>query len=108
MNSATAKLFLVAVDLPAGPQLCSVQLAHGDDVQTALQAARHQLGESGIDWQAGYAGIWGQVRPRSTIPVDGDRIELYRPLTLDPRQQRRQRARAATRPPAGPLNSRVR
>jgi len=26
---------------------------------------------------------------------DGDRVEIYRPLTLDPREQRRRRAAAA-------------
>ncbi len=108
MDSAPAIVCLVAVDLPDGPRLCSVQLAPPADLEAALQAARLQIGEGGIDWQSGCVGIWGQVRPRSTILADGDRIELYRPLALDPRQRRRQRARAATRvrtPATGKLNS---
>ena len=31
------------------------------------------------------------------VPGDGDRIEIYRPLTADPRQRRRQNVRSARR-----------
>lgn len=36
-------------------------------------------------------GIWGRVRPLSTPLRDRDRIEAYRPLTVDPKEARRQR-----------------
>ena len=35
------------------------------------------------------AGIWGQPVERSHVLKDGDRVELYRPLQLDPREARR-------------------
>jgi putative ubiquitin-RnfH superfamily antitoxin RatB of RatAB toxin-antitoxin module len=89
----------VAVDTPGGAVLCTVQLAPTDDLAVALQYARAQLGTQVADWPDGVVGIWGQARPRSAIPADGDRIELYRALSLDPRQRRRQRARAL-KPPA--------
>jgi putative ubiquitin-RnfH superfamily antitoxin RatB of RatAB toxin-antitoxin module len=39
-------------------------------------------------------GIWGKrVSPDTTVRA-GDRVELYRPLEVDPREARRQRARA--------------
>jgi uncharacterized protein len=37
-------------------------------------------------------GIWGKVRPLTHILRDGDRVELYRPLRADPKDQRRRRA----------------
>jgi putative ubiquitin-RnfH superfamily antitoxin RatB of RatAB toxin-antitoxin module len=37
-------------------------------------------------------GIFGRVVPRATPVRDGDRIEIYRPLTADPKQARRQRS----------------
>lgn len=40
------------------------------------------------------AGIWGKPVSRDTVVNDGDRVELYRPLEIDPREARRQRARA--------------
>ena len=34
-------------------------------------------------------GVWGRPVNRSHIACDGDRIEIYRPLLLDPRDARR-------------------
>jgi uncharacterized protein len=38
-------------------------------------------------------GIWGRAVPSATMLRDGDRVELYRPLTMDPQEARRLRAR---------------
>jgi putative ubiquitin-RnfH superfamily antitoxin RatB of RatAB toxin-antitoxin module len=37
-------------------------------------------------------GIWGRVVDEDQIVREGDRVELYRPLELDPREARRQLA----------------
>ncbi|MDZ7643781.1 MAG: RnfH family protein [Woeseiaceae bacterium] len=37
-------------------------------------------------------GIWGQPVPRSRTLRAGERVELYRPLRMDPREARRRRA----------------
>ena len=39
-------------------------------------------------------GVWGRVRPLDTPLRDRDRIEVYRPLTVDPMEARRQRYKA--------------
>ncbi len=50
-------------------------------------------------------GIWGRVQRDLATPLrDGDRIELYRPLQVDPKEARRARyrehlARLAAKPP---------
>lgn len=36
-------------------------------------------------------GIWGKVKEGSTVLRDGDRLEAYRPLIVDPKEARRQR-----------------
>jgi uncharacterized protein len=36
-------------------------------------------------------GIWGRVRPLETPLRERDRIEVYRPLTVDPKEARRLR-----------------
>jgi len=36
-------------------------------------------------------GVWGRVCSSDTILHDGDRVELYRPLTVDPKIARRER-----------------
>ena len=38
-------------------------------------------------------GIWGRLRPLDTVLRERDRIEVYRPLTVDPKEARRQRYR---------------
>ena len=37
-------------------------------------------------------GIWGRVVSRDTRVRDGDRVEIYRPLEMDPREARRLRS----------------
>jgi putative ubiquitin-RnfH superfamily antitoxin RatB of RatAB toxin-antitoxin module len=37
--------------------------------------------------------VFGKRRPADTVVADGDRIEIYRPLSADPKEARRARAR---------------
>jgi putative ubiquitin-RnfH superfamily antitoxin RatB of RatAB toxin-antitoxin module len=37
------------------------------------------------------AGVWGRVVPVAQELRDGDRVEMYRPLTVDPKVARRER-----------------
>jgi putative ubiquitin-RnfH superfamily antitoxin RatB of RatAB toxin-antitoxin module len=37
-------------------------------------------------------GIWGRLAASDQLLQDGDRIEIYRPLNIDPREARRQLA----------------
>lgn len=42
-------------------------------------------------------GIYGKVVEDGRLLASGDRVELYRPLLLDPKEARRQRAEQARR-----------
>ena len=44
-------------------------------------------------------GVWGRATSADAAIGDGDRVELYRPLTLDPQEARRRRAAKARRAP---------
>ena len=69
-----------------GVDTVTVQLPAGASVRDALRA-------SGIDAEASAVGVFGKrVRPDTPL-ADGDRVEIYRPLLLDPKERRRQRAR---------------
>ena len=46
------------------------------------------------DLDAMRVGVWGHPADRSQTVSDGDRIEIYRPLEIDPREARRQFALA--------------
>lgn len=60
-------------------------------IAEVLAAARPLLGEA-VDWERAPVGIHGHPCSREQIPREGDRIELYRQLQLDPRAARRARA----------------
>lgn len=95
----------VACDTAAGVLLCELDLPDDATIAAALGAASRVLGERAADWEHAATGIYGRVFPRTHVPMDGDRIELYRPLKLDPRAKRRVRAAQAQRaPPRGGPN----
>jgi putative ubiquitin-RnfH superfamily antitoxin RatB of RatAB toxin-antitoxin module len=74
-----------------GADTVTVQLPAGALVRDALRAA-------GIDAGANAVGVFGKrVRPDTPL-ADGDRVEIYRPLLLDPKERRRQRARKRGKP----------
>ncbi|UXH80002.1 RnfH family protein [Roseateles amylovorans] len=39
-------------------------------------------------------GIWGRLQPLDTVLRQADRVEVYRALTVDPKEARRQRYKA--------------
>jgi uncharacterized protein len=82
----------VVCDTPAGILGCDLQLPDNATIDAAVTAARAQLGDAAVDWEHAATGIFGKLRARNFVWSDGDRLELYRPLQLDPRIKRRQRA----------------
>ena len=76
----------VPLELPAGAMLSDAVLASG-----LLQ--RH-----GLTLESLRVGIWCKPREPGTLLRDHDRVEIYRPLTVDPKEARRlryKRGRAA-------------
>ena len=53
--------------------------------------------DDAIPWDSAPVGIFGELRERSDVYADGDRIELYRPLRRDPRERRRERVQRERR-----------
>jgi hypothetical protein len=80
--------------------LWSVELAGTASIADVLAAARASAAadqQAGIPWESGAVGIFGELRQRSEGCVEGDRIELYRPLRRDPRERRRERVQRERR-----------
>jgi putative ubiquitin-RnfH superfamily antitoxin RatB of RatAB toxin-antitoxin module len=82
----------VVFALPEEQVLVTLRLEEGTTVEDAVAASglyerfpRHDL--KNFD-----TGIWGRLVPRTQRLKSGDRVELYRPLRLDPRDARRERA----------------
>jgi putative ubiquitin-RnfH superfamily antitoxin RatB of RatAB toxin-antitoxin module len=82
----------LACDTSRGILLCELELPNEANIESALNAAKEQLSTAEVDWQRAATGVYGKVVGRRHVWADGDRIEVYRPLELDPRARRRQRA----------------
>lgn len=77
---------------PGCEDISEVTLPAGATVGEAIGAAgvlarRPEIGTSSPD-----AGIWGRSCSLAQPVEDGDRVEIYRPLTVDPKEARRVRA----------------
>jgi putative ubiquitin-RnfH superfamily antitoxin RatB of RatAB toxin-antitoxin module len=70
----------------------SVRLEHGATVTDAVRVSgiAADLGVSEID--PALVGVFGRVAGPGTLLRDGDRVEIYRPLKIDPKEARRRRA----------------
>jgi putative ubiquitin-RnfH superfamily antitoxin RatB of RatAB toxin-antitoxin module len=77
--------------------LWSVELPADATVADALGAARALAQREDVPWETSDVGIFGRSCSRGDIPLDGDRIEIYRPLHSDPRERRRERVREERR-----------
>lgn len=75
--------FLIALDLPEQATVNDALVA--SDLRTLCP----ELAEG--EW---VVGVWGQVEksPQSRQLQPGDRVEVYRPLTVDPMEARKARA----------------
>ncbi|MEO3691142.1 RnfH family protein [Roseateles paludis] len=81
-----------------------LDLAEGSTLAQALQTCPDLLADMAQPLEALQVGVWGRQRPLDTPLRDRDRIEVYRPLTVDPKEARR--LRYAKR--GGPIVSRHR
>ena len=83
----------VVYALPGAHDFSALALAPGSTVADALAASGVAARHPGIDLSR--LGIFGRRVGRDTPLADGDRVEIYRPLALDPKEARRERAKRA-------------
>jgi uncharacterized protein len=83
----------VAVAFSARPrqvEVAELVLPPGSTVADALRASG-LLEAHDLVLESLACGIWGRVQPLTGALRDGDRVELYRPLSVDPKEARRLR-----------------
>ena len=82
----------VCYALPRQVWLKSLRLPKPATVAQALEASGFAQAFPDLDpWRQGI-GIFGQLRAADAALADGDRIEIYRSLTFDPKESRARRA----------------
>jgi len=70
-----------------------IEVAEGTTVRDAIKASGLLQSLPGLDWEAMSPGIWGRAVEWDRSVSALDRIELCRPLTVDPKVARRERFR---------------
>jgi uncharacterized protein len=81
----------VCYALPDGQTLIPVELPEGATVQQALDASGILQRYPQIDLARQKVGVFGKLKPLDTVLADHDRVEIYRPLIVDPKAARQRR-----------------
>ncbi len=82
----------VVFALPDRQELLRVALRPGSTVAEAIDASAIADRFPDRDFDSCAVGIWGRLVERDQALEDGDRVEIYRPLEIDPRDARRKLA----------------
>jgi len=84
----------VVFALPAIQTIVRLELDAGATVREAIQRSGllDRFPSINLDQQS--VGVWGRKVPLDSPLTTGDRVEIYRPLSADPKEARRRRARS--------------
>ena len=96
MNSGTIRIE-VACALPERQVVKALAVPTGCTAGEAVVLSGIAAQFPELDIPALRLGIFSHVVEDDQVLSDGDRVELYRPLLLDPKEARRQRAEKARR-----------
>jgi uncharacterized protein len=101
MDRAELRVEVVYCPEPGVNDLSVLHLAQGATVADALHASgvlqRHALVADELK-----LGVWSKPREASSLLRHRDRVEVYRPLTVDPKEARRLRYKRHRDKQAGP------
>lgn len=83
----------VAYALPDEQTLVEVEVPDSATIEDAIRASGILEQHPEIDLSVNKVGIFGKAHKLSDSLEPRDRVEIYRPITCDPKEVRRQRAR---------------
>ncbi|GAA0707342.1 RnfH family protein [Dyella marensis] len=69
-----------------------VELPAGATVMQAIEASGLMAQVPGLQVDPARLGVFSRKAAPDQLLEDGDRVEIYRPLSLDPKEARRRRA----------------
>jgi len=85
----------VVYGLPHKQTLLKLKVAASSTVLQAIEASGIQKIYTEIDLNENNVGIWNRTcKPTDTL-LEGDRVEIYRPMVADPKEVRKRRAEKA-------------
>ncbi|TAN06475.1 MAG: RnfH family protein [Rhodanobacteraceae bacterium] len=83
IHAEPGRVFNVELVVPEGATLAD-----------AIEASGIRSARPDIDLEEGRLGVFARKATLATRLRDGDRVEIYRPLRIDPKEARRRRARS--------------
>ncbi|MEO6032206.1 MAG: RnfH family protein [Burkholderiaceae bacterium] len=94
--ASAAMLSITVVFSPRAGEIDEVVLSlpSGASVADALRASAMATRHPGLAWAELPVGVWSRPCARNAALRDGDRVEVYRPLAVDPKEARRLRQRS--------------
>jgi len=81
----------VAYALPDSQDVIALHVPVDTKIGEAIALSRIRERFPEIDWSRNKVGVFGRLRDPDSRLEDGDRVEIYRPLRIDPKQARRLR-----------------
>lgn len=84
----------IAYALPEEQVILKLDVPAGTRLQAAIEQSGILQRFPQIDLQRDRVGIYSRIASLDEVAAPGDRIEIYRPLIADPKEVRRQRAKA--------------
>lgn len=83
----------VVYALPERQIACELELQEGSTVAMAIRVSGLAKKLPGIDFTAAPVGIYGRIVSGDSLLQPGDRVEIYRPLGMEPKAARRLRSK---------------
>lgn len=87
----------VAYAAPKCQRIVSVEIEADSTIEAAIQRSGILTLFPEVDLSRHKVGVFSRSRQLSDGVKDGDRIEIYRPLLIDPKEARRAKARHASK-----------
>lgn len=75
----------IAYAVPGRQVLIAYNVPEGATIQAAIESSGILEQLPHVDLQKNKVGIFGKVKPLDTVLADGDRVEIYFPVTVDPK-----------------------
>ena len=82
---------------PQCQEIVEIDLEEGARAADALRESSLPERYPNVDFSILKLGIFGKEVSLDALLADGDRVEVYRPLSIDPKEARRAKARRTSR-----------
>ena len=73
--------------------IVDLEVNEGTTIGAAVEQSNIKVHFQSEDFSQVKYGIWGKAKSLNEVVSQDDRVEIYRPLVVDPKEARRRRAR---------------